>query len=135
MLVAQLRELLLDLDDLLANGDQFALVVLPAHLVLLELPQQRLELVPLEPVLLERVLELVVGVPELEDLPLVLLGLLVDALDLRLVLLYQLQVVPRYLVVVILQLSEGLLVVLHQLVYMQVLPLLELMDLHSLLQL
>ena len=135
MLVAQLRELLLDLDDLLANGDQFALVVLPAHLVLLELPQQRLELVPFEPVLLERVLELVVGVPELEDLPLVLLGLLVDALDLRLVLLYQLQVVPRYLVVVILQLREGLLVVLHQLVYVQVLPLLELMDLHSLLQL
>ena len=135
MLVAQLRELLLDLDDLLANGDQFALVVLPAHLVLLELPQQRLELVPFEPVLLERVLELVVGVPQLEDLPLVLLGLLVDALDLRLVLLDQLQVVPRYLVVVVLQLSEGLLVVLHQLVYVQVLPLLELMDLHSLLQL
>lgn len=40
VLVDQLRKLLLNLDDLLAYGDQLALVVLPAHLVLLELPEQ-----------------------------------------------------------------------------------------------
>lgn len=40
MLFHKLSELLLDLDDLLANGDQLALVVLSTHLMLLELSQQ-----------------------------------------------------------------------------------------------
>ena len=60
VLFSQLSELLLQFNHLLSDSNEFALVVFPAHFVLLELPEQRSQLIPLEPVFLQRVLELIV---------------------------------------------------------------------------
>lgn len=102
--------------------------------MLLELSQQRLELIPLQSIFFEWVLELVVGVSQLEDLLLVLLRLLVDSLDLCLVLLDKLEIIPSDLIVVILEFSKGLLMILHEFIDMQILALLKLMDLYSFLE-
>jgi hypothetical protein len=131
VLIAELIEFLAEFVHSFLDGTELALVVLSAHFVLLELAQEGLEFVPLKGVSLERVLEFIVGVAQLEDLLLVFLGLLIDALDFIPVLLDELDVIPGDLIVVVFKLGKGIFVVLHQLVDMQVLPFFELMDFDS----
>ena len=59
-------------DDFVLDGGEFALVVFSAHLVFVELPQERFEFIPFEAISLERLLEFVVGVPQFDYLLLVL---------------------------------------------------------------
>ena len=65
-------ELLVHLVNSVSDRAQLALIVLPAHLVFLKLPQERLQLVPFKSVSLQGLLQLVVGISELKDFLLVL---------------------------------------------------------------
>lgn len=128
--LAQLCELFLHLDYFLFEGRVLAFVVLQTHLVFFELPQQRFQSVFFHAGVVEWLLHLIVLDLQFGNLLLVLLRFLVDLLYFGLVLLDQLQVVPRDLIVVVLELCEGLVVVFDELVDMQVLPFLQLMDVH-----
>ena len=84
--------------------------------MLIELSQQRFKLISFESVLFQWVFQLIISVSQLKYLLLVLFRLLIDPFDLILMFFNQFEVVPSDLVVVILELSEGFFMVLHELI-------------------
>ena len=130
VLVTELVELFAHPMNLFFDGAQLALVVFPAHFVLLELPEEGLQLVSFESISFEGIFQLVVGISQLKDLLFVFLGLLVNFLDLVSVLFDELDVVPGNFVVVVFQLGKCIFVIFHQLIDVQILPFLELVDVY-----
>ena len=134
VLLGELNELFFEPNDLIPDGAEFTLIVFSAHLVLLKLPQQGLQLVPLQPISFKRLLELAIGISHLKNLLFVLFRLLIYALDLIPMLFDEFDVVASYLVVVVLQLCKSLVVILHELIYVQIFALLQLVHFYPLLE-
>ena len=89
----------------------------------LELSQQRFKFISFKAISFEWLLEFVIGVPQLEDLLLVFLGFRIYSFDLVTVLFDQLDVITSDLIVIVFQLCKCLLMIFHELVYVQIFPL------------
>lgn len=120
VLFGKLIELDVQFEDAVFECLVFGLIIFPAHFMFFELSQKRLEFIAFHSKFFKGIFHLIVGVFELKNFLLVLIGLFVDFLDFALMVFDKFEVVPGDLVVVVFEFVEGLLVVFHQLVDVQV---------------
>ena len=120
ILFSELLELDVEFEDAVFECLVFGLVVFPAHFMFFELPEKGLEFIAFHSEFFEGIFHLIVGVFELENFLFVFIGLFVDFFDLSLMVLDEFEVVPGDFVVVVFEFVEGLFVVFHEFVDVEV---------------